>query len=208
MRSDFVNREALEKLTRELQPDNGLALRVSVETGLRIGDVLALKGENIDGSVISFKAAKTGKTGKKTISARLCKELRGRVRRGEYVFPGRGKTGHLTRQAVYKDLRKQCARLGLEGHISPHSARKAYAVELYHEKGLSVTQKELQHSNVSDTMIYALSDIFSAHKSTISRGDCALNDDAVLDKIAERIAAKLSEIKRRTGKTSENKAKK
>ena len=165
MRSEFVNSDSFKVLTNCMEYENGLALRVCVETGLRIGDVLKIKGQDIDGNIISFVAEKTGKNGTKEITSRLARELKRLVTSPTaYVFKGRGKSGHRTRQAVYVDLKKACERLGVEGQISPHSARKAYAVKVFHDKGLNVVQKELQHRNISDTFLYCLSDLFAPKK--------------------------------------------
>lgn len=41
-----------------MEYENALALRLSLETGLRIGDCLALRPEDIDGCVISYTAQK------------------------------------------------------------------------------------------------------------------------------------------------------
>ncbi len=165
MRSEFVNSDSFKVLTNCMEYENGLALRVCIETGLRIGDVLKLKRKDIDGNVISFTAEKTGKSGTKEISARLSKELQRLTSKPEeYIFKGRGKSGHRTRQAVYIDLKNACKRLGVEGQISPHSARKSYAVKIFHDKGLNVVQKELQHRNISDTFLYCLSDMFGPKK--------------------------------------------
>ena len=177
-----------------MQYMNGLALRVSVETGIRIGDVLALKGENIAGRKISFTAKKTGKSGVKTISAELERELRRVIHKpGDFVFKGRGKTGHITRQAVYLDLKGVCKRMHLEGQISPHTARKSYAVDIFHEKGLNAVQKELQHRNVSETLLYCMSDTFLPKYTKSERNfeeceNCPLLDEKFVKKLAHQIA--------------------
>jgi integrase/recombinase XerD len=46
-----------------------------------------------------------------------------------YLFPGRGKQGHLTRQAADHALRQVCDRLGLPG-FSTHSNRRTAATRL------------------------------------------------------------------------------
>lgn len=204
MRSEFVNSDSFKVLTNCMEYENGLALRVCVETGLRIGDVLKIKGQDIDGNIISFVAEKTGKNGTKEITSRLARELKRLVTSPTaYVFKGRGKSGHRTRQAVYIDLKNACKRLGVEGQISPHSARKSYAVRVFHDKGLNAVQKELQHRNVSDTFLYCLSDIFSPKNNgkkeedteTAKPSQCPLltqeSRQQLADAVAERVVEKL-----------------
>lgn len=186
-----------------MEYENGLALRVCVETGLRIGDALKIKGEDIDGRTLNFIAEKTGKKGRKELSSQLARELkRLSTKPTSYIFRGRGKSGHRTRQAVYIDLKKACERLGVEGQISPHSARKSYAVEIFHNNGLNAVQKELQHRNVSDTFLYCLSDMFVPKNSktkkedteTVSPSLCPLLTPETLQQLAEAVAASVVEM--------------
>lgn len=162
MRADYVKSDALRLLVNSMQYENGLAISVCIETGLRIGDVLKIRPDDLDGCRLSYTAEKTGKSGVKTISRSLAKALR-RISGKDWIFEGRGssKTGHRTRQAVYRDLKRVCKRLGVEGQISPHSARKTYAVEDFRKNGLSHVKRELQHSDDSITLLYALSDQLS-----------------------------------------------
>ena len=148
MRSDYVKSESFRLLINSMQYENGLALRVSLETGLRIGDVLKARPADLKGNKLYFVAQKTGKAGVKTLSKGLATAL-WRVSGNDWIFEGRGKTktGHRTRQTVYRDLKKVCKRLGIEGQISPHSARKSYAVADFRENGLDHVKKELQHAD-------------------------------------------------------------
>ena len=76
MRADYIKPSVYTRIYHLMEYENALALRLSLETGLRIGDCLALRPEDIDGCVISYTAQKTGKSGKKKISADLAKRLR------------------------------------------------------------------------------------------------------------------------------------
>ena len=176
MRSDYVNSDALRLLTNSMEVENGLALRVCLETGLRIGDVLKCRPTDLNGRKLSYVAEKTGKSGTKTLSKRLAAALE-RISGTEWIFEGRGKTktGHRTRQAVYRDLKKVCKRLGVVGQISPHSARKSYAVKDFHEHGLYHVKSELQHDDIGVTLLYALSDVIGGNADTVGKGsgECA-----------------------------------
>lgn len=179
MRSDYVNSGAFRLLINSMEWENGLALRVSLETGLRIGDVLALRPSDLNGTKLSYVARKTGKAGTKTISRKLAGALLRCAGNAEWLFPSnRSKSGHRTRHAVYRDLKKVCKHLGVEGQISPHSARKTYAVADFRENGLEHVKKELQHDQDSVTLLYALSDVLSgAPSEDQSEGNAALIRD-------------------------------
>lgn len=174
MRSDYVDSESFRLLLNMMQPENALALRVSLETGLRIGDVLKARPWDLKGCKLSYTAQKTGKSGVKTLSKRLATSLR-RISGNDWIFEGRykTKTGHRVRSTVYKDLKKVCKRMGVAGQISPHSARKSYAVADFRAHGLDHVKKELQHEDAGVTLLYALSDVLAAPSSADQSGEDA-----------------------------------
>lgn len=102
----------------------------------------------------------------------------------EYFFKHRTKKyEHRTRQAVWKNVKKACTEIGLDINVTPHSARKTYAVEEFHDKGLTITQKELQHDNPSTTVLYAFSDVLVNDKPKSHNFDY----DVLAEKIAVRV---------------------
>ena len=133
MKSQYLNKPELEHILASLMPENRLALEVSLATGLRIGDVLALKTQKILKQRFTIKEEKTGKTRNVYLPAELwerCKAIAGR----HYVFEHRYTANdHRTRQAVFKDLQRSAKLFRVSEHISPHSTRKVYAVEEYHK---------------------------------------------------------------------------
>ena len=162
MRSSYIAPEDFEKLSARLQPANLLALRIAAQTGLRIDDVLSLRIEKLKAR-ITVTEKKTGKRrrvyiGKKTLA--LIANFVGRRDSG-FIFPHRlDPERHRTRQAVFKDVKKQAEFLGLHSQISPHSFRKVYAVKLYRRTGsLSAVQRILGHKKMETTLIYALADV-------------------------------------------------
>lgn len=190
MKSDYLKPSTYEALYRVMQRDNVLAIRVSLETGLRIDDVLRLKWENFKKPpYFTYFAKKTGKKGVKKLSKQLKNELFHRNTGGsEYVFPGRKRGQHRTRQAVWKDIKKASELMGVSLNASPHSARKTYAVELRKEKGLAEVQKELQHSDMNTTMLYAFSDLVRAGKRE------PVPESADILAFAEMIAKRVAEL--------------
>lgn len=165
-----------------LQYENALALRTSLETGMRIGDVLALEVKDLSKRTITYKMMKTGIQDRKTISADLAKRLK-QVSGKRWIFTGRFGDKPRTRSAVWKDVKKAKQRLGIIENLSCHSARKTYAVTKFHEDGLPETQKALKHDRIDTTMIYAFSDMLTDSKPSID----------LSEEFAERVAEKVIE---------------
>lgn len=148
--------------------ENALALRLSLETGLRITDVLNLETKQLKGKTIQFTAQKTGKSGKKVISADLVKRLK-QISGKKWIFTGRFGDKPRTRQTVWKDVKNACKLLNISENVACHSARKTYAVELFHAEGLPTVQKELQHDRVDTTMIYAFADMLTEKNFAVEK---------------------------------------
>ena len=161
MRSDYIKKSVYDRIYNAMQYENMLAVQLSIETGARIGDIVSLRTDNLKKNTIKYIASKTGKEDKKVISAELAKRLRKNAS-GGYLFPSTtSSSGHRTRQAVWTDIKKAAKLCGIKSNVSPHSARKTYAVEDYHRNGLNKAQADLQHDNLNTTLLYVLSDQLS-----------------------------------------------
>lgn len=165
IRSQYAPKGEILHLLAALYPENRLALEISLATGLRINDVLALKPGKVIKGRFSVREEKTGKI--RTI--RLPSDLQNRAiacAGQHYVFEGRlnGKK-HRTRQAVFKDLKRVAAAFNVKEHISPHSMRKIFAVEEYKRFGLTKVQKLLNHDNEAVTILYAMADVLDKRKN-------------------------------------------
>lgn len=183
MRSDYLRPENYAKLFAFMQYPNVLACRVSLETGMRIGDVLALTPGDLKGRTIRFVASKTGKPGRAVISKDLADRLR-QTAGEEYIWPKLGgKPGHRCRQTVWNDVKRAAAALKsagllIGGNITPHSARKTFAVTDAEKNGILHTQAALQHRNKETTKLY----VFSEHYLT------DLTDDYVIKALVRQVA--------------------
>ena len=158
MRTFYLNPAVYNKMYAVMQYPNALALRTSLETGLRINDVLSLTPKQLNKRTLIGIASKTKKPYKRTLSADLSKRLK-EISGQFYIFEGRlSPHKHRTREAVWKDVKKAANILEIDGNIAPHSARKTYAVEKFKDSGLAVVKKDLQHKDISTTMLYAFAD--------------------------------------------------
>lgn len=166
MRSQWVCGEELDHILAALTPKNRLICEVCLATGLRIGDVLALRTEQVQRAArFTVKEQKTGKSRLVYLPAALYERLlrqSGRV----WVFEGRvDPKKHHTRQAVFKDLRRAAKAFRISAHVSPHSLRKVYAVAYYERtKDLAKVKKLLNHSSEAVTMIYAMANCLKVPK--------------------------------------------
>lgn len=169
MRTEWIPKGEMEVILRALSAENRLACEISLATGLRINDVLALTPEKVRKQRFTLREEKTGKTRRIRLPAELV--ARALALSGQhYIFEHRlNGRNHRTRQAVFKDLKKACANFGIKKNVAPHSLRKIYAVEEYELTGdLKKVQKLLNHSNEAVTMLYAMAN--SVRKKKAKRG--------------------------------------
>lgn len=157
--AEYVPKEELTYVYAALMPANRLACQVAEHTGLRIGDVLALRTEQLRSQRITVREAKTGKTRRIYLPRKLHEELK--TQAGEaWVFPSpRDPAKHRTRQAVWADIKRAAKAFRLPQQVSPHSLRKIYAVDEWERTGdLGKVGKQLNHSpyHPETTMIYAM----------------------------------------------------
>ena len=167
MRSRFTTKGNMLHVLAALMPANALAIEISMRYGLRISDVLSLQPAQVRQGRFTIHEQKTGKSRRIQLTEYLQLELLSQANQ-EWCFPGRcNPHKHRTRQAVYKDVVRAAKAFRLS-HITPHSARKIYAVSLRERgKTLAEIQHILNHSDISTTMVYALADTLD--KSNVPR---------------------------------------
>lgn len=162
-RTTYATRGQMAHILAALMPTNRLVVKLCMETGLRISDVLSLKTCQLKRRQ-TVREAKTGKTRRIQWPEYLYNEMRRQA--GEiWVFPGRTDPGkHRTRQAVWRDIKraervfKRSRELDRGQNIGTHTARKIAAVEAYQRGGMPAAQRLLNHSDPYITRLYALAD--------------------------------------------------
>lgn len=166
VKSDYIDPKLLDVLLATMHAENALAVRVSLETGLRIGDVLSLRREAIAQSErITVVEKKTGKEKEIRLSARTREAVLTQSEGYEWAFPSPLKLGQpRRRQTVWRDVKRAATFCGLTLNITPHTARKVYAVSKFKREGLKSTQDALNHDNITTTLLYAFSDALTARK--------------------------------------------
>jgi integrase/recombinase XerD len=142
-----------------------LLLELLYDCGFRVSELASLRREDIDGESWVIKVR--GKGGKERFvpygeeaAAALETYLGGSggspaaVLSGPYLFPGRS-GGHLTRQGVWKIVKRHLRARGLRTDVSPHVLRHSFATHLLNNGAdLRSVQMMLGHADISTTQIY------------------------------------------------------
>jgi integrase/recombinase XerD len=152
-------------------------LELLYATGLRVTELVSLKRGDVNleaGFVIAMgKRSKERVVPLGTFSREAIKDyLEHDKPKGLFLFPNRRGT-RLTRQAIWKLIRKYTARMG-KSNVSPHTLRHTFATHLL-EGGadLRSVQVLLGHEDISTTQIYTHIDrkrLKEIHKKFHPRG--------------------------------------
>lgn len=158
MKTEYLLNREVELVLAALTPANRLVMRTALHTGLRIGDVLALETAQLQPH-FWVTEQKTGKRRQIGLPEPLLSDLKNAA--GErWVFEGKDRDHHRTRQAVWKDMKRAAKAFRLPLNVGPHSARKVYAVELLRKYGdIDKVRRALNHNSETVTMLYAMADI-------------------------------------------------
>lgn len=174
MRARYLSQAEIDSLSAVMSSAAWLPLRVACSTGLRVGDVVRLRGWQVRENGVVFCAEKTGKWGFAPCSASLARTLRKGIAARDYVFPSKTKRkAHITRQAVWARVKAACKKAGIDARgVSPHSFRKFFAVDLLSKSDLHTVQEALQHSSIYVTEQYAFSDWSTGKNALLSVKRC------------------------------------
>ena len=125
-------------------------MRIMADTGLRVGDVLALTIGQISRTMI-IQERKTGHKRTVHLTARTLSACRAYAANR----PAAARLIPYNRSTIYRDIRRAADRRGWQ-HVSAHSLRKYYAQRYCRHHGLAATQAELQHRDTITTLIYVV----------------------------------------------------
>lgn len=160
MRSDYALRSQMDRVLDLLTPGNRLVMEVCLHTGLRVGDVLAIPRARVAAGRFVVRESKTGKARRVSLCPDLVRRILAAAGDSPWAFPGRDPLKHRTRQAVWADVKRAARAYRMPNNVTPHSARKTYAVDLLHKYGdIERVRRALNHSSIEVTMLYALADM-------------------------------------------------
>jgi integrase len=157
LKTEYLLNREVDLVLAVLTEKNALIMRTALHTGLRIGDVLSLKTDQLARRfwVTESKTKKRRQVGLPEPLLTDIKNQAGEMWAFENPSTGRAQT----RQAVWKDVKRAAHALRLPQNVGPHSARKVYAVELLAKYGdIERVRRALNHSSEAITLIYALAD--------------------------------------------------
>lgn len=155
MTTDYLLRREMDHVLAALTPSNRLVCQVCLHTGLRVGDVLGLRTEQL-GRQFWVSEAKTGKRRRVNLTDQLLAQIRAQAG-PVWAFPGTKPGKHRTRQAVWADVKRAAKAFRIKANAAPHSFRKVYAVELIRQCGdVKRVQRALNHSDYATTMVYIM----------------------------------------------------
>lgn len=164
MKTEYLLNREVDNVLAALTPGNALVMRVALHTGLRVGDILSIKTDQLRPR-FWVTERKTGKRRQVGLPEPLLSDIKNQAG-PEWAFPGRMPGSPRTRQAVWKDVKRAAKAMRLPQNVGPHSARKVYAVELLHKYGdIERVRRALNHNSESVTLIYALADMQLESKS-------------------------------------------
>lgn len=129
-----------------------LAWDISVQTGLRISDIVRLR--NIPARRWVQREKKTSKYRPVEVSPSLWRRMAA-VRYGP-LFPGKSEGWHLHRDTIGHAIHRTARQLKLPYGCGMHSARKMYALALYESSGhdLYAVQRAMGHNKLDTTLRY------------------------------------------------------
>ena len=161
--SDYIEFEkavyVAEKLLKvEKTKVIGLYITVSINTGLRIGDILKLKFEDFKNETLKLTEQKTGKTREIKINERIRKVLTYFPDKTGFCFVSQKGTTY-SRQSINVILKEVFAKEAKKLNISSHSLRKAMGRRVFEnngesEKALTYLSELFNHSSPAITRKY------------------------------------------------------
>lgn len=143
----------------------GLYILIAIRTGLRIGDVLSLKYEDINSGKLVIREEKTNKPKVVQIHDEILKAIQGK---SGYMFKSQKGT-ILSKQQINRKLKDIFEKQSRTLNISSHSLRKTFGRRVY------------EAQNESEKALVYLSDIFNHSSIAITRKYLGLRQEELND---------------------------
>lgn len=156
-----LSREEVKKILQITENIKHKAiLMLMYSGGLRVGEVVRLKPEDIDTNrkLIHIRASK-GRKDRYTLLSDLALQILREYRKNEkprkWLFPSWNTEKHITERTVQKIFQNACKKAGIKKNVSVHSLRHSFATHLL-ESGIDLRyiQELLGHKSSKTTEIY------------------------------------------------------
>ena len=154
---------SLDKIRQMIDCTPNLKHRLMLEllygSGLRVGEVIKLRPQDIEGNIAMICQGKGNKDRFAVLSQRfladLHRYLRGREIAGMWLFPSWSPSQHITIRTVQEVVDQARRRAVLAQHCHPHMLRASFATHMI-EQGtdISKVQQLMGHSDVRTTRNY------------------------------------------------------
>jgi len=156
-----LSREEVKKILQITENIKHKAiLMLMYSGGLRVGEVVRLKPEDIDANrkLIHIRASKGRKdryTLLSDVALQILREYWKKEKPKKWLFPSWNKEKHLTERTVQKIFQNACKKAGIKKNVSVHSLRHSFATHLL-ESGIDLRyiQELLGHKSSKTTEIY------------------------------------------------------
>jgi integrase len=151
----ITNQDA-QKIIRRLEYRDKLIIRLAIESGLRINDILKLKNGDINKTMTVYESkSKRSRTFK--ISDELYADIKKFTKykkRASYLFPSARKPSKPVHRVTIHRRLKNAVHKKNSG-ISIHSFRKLYAYNKFAEtQSLAAVQDAMHHRKITTTLTY------------------------------------------------------
>ena len=163
-----LNREEAARLIAAAgNPKYRAALSIAYGAGLRVGEVVALKVNDIDSKRMTMRVeqGKGHKDRYAMLSPVLLEHLRAwwryanaqrRMLKGGWLFPGQNPVNHISARQLSRACHAAAVDAGIDKRISMHSLRHSFATHLLEAKvDIRVIQVLLGHKRLETTALYA-----------------------------------------------------
>ncbi|MFW6172354.1 MAG: site-specific tyrosine recombinase/integron integrase [Elusimicrobiota bacterium] len=175
-----LNYSEVERIIQQSQSlKERLIMELFYATGMRVTEMIKLKIEDIDLQDNWIKVyGKGGKERFVPITKQVTKLIKKYINQKNLDYSSflleNSKKKHLTREAVWKIIKKNSKKAGIKKTVTPHTFRHSFATHLL-ENGadLRTIQVLLGHSNIDTTQIYThinTRNIKEMHKKYHPRG--------------------------------------
>lgn len=131
---------------------------IGCQTGLRISDIVRLPKSVLSIKEPTIKEQKTGKAKRIYIPKKLREQLIEYSKHNKkYIFESKSKSGHITRQAVFKHFKRIAKIIETKSNIGTHTMRKNYACKLLKKgKSYKYIKNKLNHERLNETLLYII----------------------------------------------------